>query len=203
MPLRSLLAFALVGSSLPGLAGADILVTRDGERIETKGAWRVEGRRVVYTNAQGTLSAIRTSHVDLEKSQEATDRQKNPPPPPPRPQATGPLPTHDGKGEAVLRLSTSDVGKSPVVFKLDRSKIERLMRQLDERAQQEIVSEMLSLLGQIKALEDRHDTSTVEGVQRALPELSRIVTDFEGRAERARPEARGTRRDGRARFEIS
>ena len=31
-------------------------MTRDGARIETKGAWKVDGRRVLFTLPNGTLS---------------------------------------------------------------------------------------------------------------------------------------------------
>lgn len=51
---------------------SDVLVTTDGDRIETRGPWEVEGRRIVFTTARGTLSAIRTSEVDLDASQAAT-----------------------------------------------------------------------------------------------------------------------------------
>lgn len=58
----------VVGSSM-----ADVLVTRDGARIETQGPWEVKGRQVVFTLPNGTLSALRTSEVDLEASRAATD----------------------------------------------------------------------------------------------------------------------------------
>ena len=51
---------------------ADILVTREGAEVETRGAWRVEGRQVVFKLPNGTLSALRLSEVDLEASRAAT-----------------------------------------------------------------------------------------------------------------------------------
>lgn len=45
---------------------ADWLVTQDDSRLETQGEWRVEGRRVIFTLANGTLSAMRLSEVDLK-----------------------------------------------------------------------------------------------------------------------------------------
>lgn len=48
-----------------GLASADWLVTTDGELIETRGAWRVEGSRVVFAAANGTLTAVRASSIDF------------------------------------------------------------------------------------------------------------------------------------------
>ncbi len=70
---------------------ADWLVTRAGERIETRGGWEVKGRMVVFTQPSGTLSSIRLSEVDLDASAAATAeaaasaaRPAAPAPPPPR-----------------------------------------------------------------------------------------------------------------------
>lgn len=60
-------------------AGADWLVTHDGSRVETDGEWRVEGRRVLFTLPNGTLSALRLSEVDVDASRAATEEAKNPP----------------------------------------------------------------------------------------------------------------------------
>lgn len=49
-------------------AAADWLVTRDGGRIETKGKWRVEGAKVVFTLPNGTMGVMRKSEVDLDAS---------------------------------------------------------------------------------------------------------------------------------------
>lgn len=51
---------------------ADILVLRDGSRVETQGKWETRGRQVVFKTATGTLSAIRASEVDLPASEAAT-----------------------------------------------------------------------------------------------------------------------------------
>lgn len=53
-------------------AAADWLVTQDGERIETRGAWKVEGKRVVFRTKAGQLSSIRLNALDLEASRKAT-----------------------------------------------------------------------------------------------------------------------------------
>lgn len=55
-----------------GLASADVLVTRDGGRVETEGPWEVRGRLVVFTRSGGTLSSLRLSDIDLEASETAT-----------------------------------------------------------------------------------------------------------------------------------
>jgi hypothetical protein len=45
---------------------------KDGGRIETKGPWKVEGRRIVFTQPNGTLSALRSDEVDLDQSATVT-----------------------------------------------------------------------------------------------------------------------------------
>lgn len=81
------LALALLLLLAP-LAAADVLVTRDGARIATKGAWEVKGNQVLFHQPNGTLSALRLADVDLDASTAATEKAKNPPapepPPPPR-----------------------------------------------------------------------------------------------------------------------
>lgn len=91
-----LLTVALVA----GPAAGDWLVTRDGSRIETKGAWKVAGRQVVFTQPNGTLAALRLDEVDLDSSAVETRRAlevaSSPPPPEP-------------KREPVLRLTERDL----------------------------------------------------------------------------------------------
>lgn len=69
--LRSPFAFLLAAVAALAAAApapADWLVTKDGARIETKGAWKVQGRQVVFTMPNGTLSALRAEEVDLDRS---------------------------------------------------------------------------------------------------------------------------------------
>jgi len=66
----TLTAVALLATATA--AQADLLVTRDGATIETKGGWKVEGRRVVFQLPNGTLSSIGTAMVDLDRSAQAT-----------------------------------------------------------------------------------------------------------------------------------
>ena len=68
----SLLALAaLVGAAGP--ARADWLVTREGARVETRGAWSVKGKLVVFETAAGKLSSLRVADVDLDASRRATE----------------------------------------------------------------------------------------------------------------------------------
>lgn len=69
----SLMAGLVVSSLLGGFAAADWIVTTDGERIETRGPWEVEGRLVVMTLANGELASMRLSNVDLDASRRATE----------------------------------------------------------------------------------------------------------------------------------
>lgn len=72
--MTSLLALFAFG------ADADVLVLRDGGRVETRGAWQEKGRQVVFTDAQGKLCALRQADVDLEASRTATARAAAPVP---------------------------------------------------------------------------------------------------------------------------
>ncbi|MBP9146586.1 MAG: hypothetical protein KBF21_11560 [Thermoanaerobaculia bacterium] len=70
---------SLVGGSLwsllfllPAIAPADWLVLQTGERIETKGAWTVKGKQVVYTTPEKLLRSLRLSEVNLEASTQAS-----------------------------------------------------------------------------------------------------------------------------------
>jgi hypothetical protein len=69
-PTRVLLAVFIVSGFLltPWPAVADWLVTHDQATIETRGPWSVDGRRVVFSRMDGTLSSLRSSAVDLEAS---------------------------------------------------------------------------------------------------------------------------------------
>ncbi len=47
---------------------ADVLVMRDGQRLETAGPWRVEGNVVVFDRSGGGLGSVRASGVDFAAS---------------------------------------------------------------------------------------------------------------------------------------
>lgn len=72
MPRRILLLAIVVAAATTLPAAADWLVTKAGERIETRGPWRIEDGSVTFTRLNGTLSALRLSEVDLEASERAT-----------------------------------------------------------------------------------------------------------------------------------
>jgi hypothetical protein len=81
-------------------AQADLLVMRDGTRVETRGPWEERGRLVVFTDPSGKLLSIRLSDVDVEASHAATkaaEEARNRPVEPPAPT------------EAVFRITDADV----------------------------------------------------------------------------------------------
>ncbi|HWN44074.1 MAG TPA: FxLYD domain-containing protein [Thermoanaerobaculia bacterium] len=67
------IALALAAILAAGPAGADWLVTREGARVETQGAWKVKGKLVVFHTAAGKLSSLRVAEVDLDASRRATE----------------------------------------------------------------------------------------------------------------------------------
>ena len=86
----------------PAPARADWLVTRDGARLETKGAWKVDGRRVLFTLPNGTLSTVRTDEVDLDQSALVTTQAQG------GPGDAGSRSLKEKK-EPVLRLTEKDI----------------------------------------------------------------------------------------------
>ena len=92
---------AVAGMMAPGAACADWLVTRDGARIETKGAWKVDGRRVLFTMPNGTLSTIRTEEINLDQSALVTTQIRE--------ALLHPVPLVKEKKEPVMRLTEKDI----------------------------------------------------------------------------------------------
>lgn len=77
-PIAGAILAVLVATALPAApAAADWLVVRGqggaaATRVETRGAWEVKGRLVVFHTADGNLASMRLDDVDLEASREAT-----------------------------------------------------------------------------------------------------------------------------------
>ncbi|MEO8094178.1 MAG: FxLYD domain-containing protein [Pseudolysinimonas sp.] len=95
----SLLAVVALAAAVP--AAADWLVTRDGARLETRGAWQVKGKQVVFTQKNGQLGALQLSAVDLDASAKATASRA--------PLAAAPADTMAPKKRSVLVLTDKDV----------------------------------------------------------------------------------------------
>lgn len=100
MPM-AVLAVAALSAAMATPAAADWLVTKDGARIETKGAWRVDGKRVLFDLPNGTLSSIRVDQVDLDQSAVVTAEA--------RAVIENPAPIAVPKKEPVLRLTEKDI----------------------------------------------------------------------------------------------
>lgn len=72
-PLRFAFLAALLGV-VAAPSWADWLVTREGTWVETRGAWEVKGKLVVFHTLKGDLSSLRLADVDLEASRRETAR---------------------------------------------------------------------------------------------------------------------------------
>jgi len=114
----AILLVGLLAAFFPGSLSADVLVTRDGQRIETRGPWEVKGRMVVFTLPNGTLSSIRADEVDLEASREATAETLAP--------AEELESAKEERREPVLRLTTRDVGYGDAGAQGPEALVERL-----------------------------------------------------------------------------
>lgn len=68
---RAAILLAVLLAVAAATAGADELVTRDGQVIVTEGPWEVRGKLLVFKLADGTLASLRLDQADLE----ATERR--------------------------------------------------------------------------------------------------------------------------------
>lgn len=75
----TLIVALIVGPCAPIAVEAEWLVLRDGTRLETRGVARVEGRRVLFTDAGGTLAALPAAEVDLAATEAANRTAAAPP----------------------------------------------------------------------------------------------------------------------------
>jgi hypothetical protein len=63
----------------PLAARGDVLVTRDGHEVQTRGAWTVKGSLVQFTDAFGRFTSLRLEEVDVTASEKATKEAARPP----------------------------------------------------------------------------------------------------------------------------
>lgn len=68
----AVVAAAVFLAGFASSSSADWLVTRDGGRVETRGPWKVKGKLVVFTRAEGQLASLRVTDVDWAASERAT-----------------------------------------------------------------------------------------------------------------------------------
>lgn len=97
----------LVTGLLAAPAAADWLVLNDGSRVETDGAFKVNGRLIVFTSASGDLASLRADEVDLTASERVTGEAQ-------RAAAAGAVPAAEPLPRSprtpVLVLTDADVG---------------------------------------------------------------------------------------------
>jgi hypothetical protein len=113
--LKARLAVLLLAGALAPLAPitaparADVLVTKDGGKVETKGAWTVKGKLVVFQTADGKLSSLRLADVDLDASRKATEQAAQPKPEGDSAQPAKAAAKAAPKKASVLHLTDKDV----------------------------------------------------------------------------------------------
>lgn len=88
---RAPLLGALAVAAFAGGARADWLVTTEGERVETRGPWRLEGSRVVFEAPNGALTAVRASTIDFAATEAYAAELAAPPAPEERPVPAEPV----------------------------------------------------------------------------------------------------------------
>jgi len=87
---------------------ADVLVMSDGQRLETAGPWRVEGKVVVFNRSGGGLGSVRASGVDFAASvaTESPGVEERQEVPPSRPRSA------QKPGHRRLRVTEDELAKS-------------------------------------------------------------------------------------------
>jgi len=63
----------LLLTALP--TSADWLMTRDGQRIDTQGPWRLKGTAVQFVQTDGRIDQLPLSYIDLEASQRSSGEE--------------------------------------------------------------------------------------------------------------------------------
>lgn len=186
------LCLLLAMSCLAAPSWADILVTHDGQRIETDGPWEVKGRQVVFTTATGVLSAMRLTEVDLEASEKATNWQAPPPPPVTYKEEQPRLGEMSQKGkdrsEATIVLTNEDVGSAhtkelEALARIFGGAMMTVLEQLGEKAADsgEISADLkrefdreMSEQGRIIQQDYENALLAIAGVAKTYPELQEL-----------------------------
>lgn len=94
--------------ALAPITAADWLVMKDGSRVEALEGWQVEGKRVVFTSANGTLSMVRLSEVDMAATEAASV------PPAAEPELSTAEPEPRPAREPVLVLTDADIPRGSI-----------------------------------------------------------------------------------------
>lgn len=163
--------FLLMLSSVPSILSADVLVTRLGEQVETRGAWEIDGKRVVFHLQGGGLASLRMIEVDLPASHRATEavlsaaRNPEAAPPPAEPR------------EARVVITDKDV------------------RPVQKPAPRSATITLSSLPPKEATREDTEEKSGKEEVKSALPATRLVVASWEREHEDGRTVVSGELRN--------
>jgi len=103
--IRLCFALAALLTAAPSLA--DWLVLTSGEAVETKGAWAVQGQKIVFTSTGGVYSSVRASEVNIPSSRDLTAKKLEEASRPPA------VATPTPKPAPVLVLTDKDFAKEP------------------------------------------------------------------------------------------
>jgi hypothetical protein len=105
--IRPLAIALIVVVAAAAAARGDWLVLTSGDEIETKGAWAVQGPKIVFTSTRGVLSSVRTSEVNVESSRALTAKKLE------EASKVTAKPTPTPKRPPVLVLTDKDFAKEP------------------------------------------------------------------------------------------
>jgi hypothetical protein len=101
------LVLVLVAAGSGSSAHADWLVLSSGESVETKGAWTLQGPKVIFTTTRGVLSSVRASEVNVDASRALTVKKQE------DASRVAAAPAAAPKPAPVLVLTDKDFAKKP------------------------------------------------------------------------------------------
>ena len=121
---------------LLGFASADVLITVDGQRIETQGPWQRIDEHLVYTDADGERQSIHLERVDLEASREMTAEANGTPYQAPAPPLSTSVPREHSASTGTHYQFANVDDRSPIILYETTwcgycRKARRLLKQLD------------------------------------------------------------------------
>ena len=188
MRVLALLLVALAGA--PALS--EVLVTVDGDRIETQGPWEVKGRRIQFTDVHGTLRSLSRSAVDLEAS-EAASAPAPEPAPPAAPAAAAPVSVSPALLARANRTESSRVldvqsGRGSSGF-ASAEQIERLMKQLSEDELATVAFDILNLTVRMVEVDQQVDLLSRSGIRAGARRMASWVPEVQGMRQRATSDA--------------
>lgn len=154
-------------SPVPLCAGPAVLVTLDGERLETARGFAVDGNRVRYQNAAGTLVAVRLSEIDSEATTAAERHRCG-------------AETHGDREapRATRRDPIAEVIEAIVKLGVNRTRLETLAA--DPVAFRATIDAVVSMAAELelrtREIERNHRLDTVGGMLTAAPAYRRLAT---------------------------